>query len=63
MSLIALFSSACTTVQPWERANLAKNEMAINSDPMQAAFSQHVYTSKESTSGSSSGAGGGCGCN
>ncbi len=61
--LITLLSTACTTVQPWERGNLAKSEMALNSDPMQGAFNQHVYTSKESSSGSSSGAGGGCGCN
>lgn len=61
--LMVLFSSACTTVQPWERGNLAKSEMSLDSDPMQSGFSNHVYTSKESSSGSSSGAGGGCGCN
>ncbi len=60
---MVMCSSACTTVQPWERGNLAKNEMALDSDPMQSSFANHVYNSKESSSGSSKGAGGGCGCN
>lgn len=57
------FLSACTTVKPWERGNLAKTQMAINPDPAQATMRNHIYGSREAASGSSSGAGGGgCGC-
>ncbi|MFT5162892.1 MAG: hypothetical protein ACI9FJ_001472 [Alteromonadaceae bacterium] len=59
--LIAL--TGCATVQPWERAKLAKAQMQWESDKMQSAFDRHVYFSKEASSGGDSTAGGGCGCN
>ena len=62
--LFALMLSGCvTTVEPWERGNLAKAEMQFEPDAMQAGFRRHVYTSKEASSGGTSTAGGGCGCN
>jgi len=64
ISLIAL-TSACSSlgVQPWERDLLAKDEMALNSSPIDASLDDHIYFSKESSSGGRSFAGGGCGCN
>jgi Domain of unknown function (DUF4266) len=53
----------CETVQPWQKGNLAKPEMAFNSDPLQTRFEEHTYFSKEGASGGSSVGGGGCGCN
>ena len=50
-------------VEPWERDLLATPEMAINSSPMDQAIDEHVYFSKEASSGGKSFAGGGCGCN
>lgn len=50
-------------VQPWERGNLAKRQMALDVDALDARFSQHIYSSKESTSGGYGVGGGGCGCN
>lgn len=50
-------------VQPWERDLLAKDEMALNSDPVEMGLDDHIYFSKEATSGGRSFAGGGCGCN
>lgn len=50
-------------VQPWEKGNLAKPEMAFDSDPLETRFSEHIYFSKEAASGGSSVGGGGCGCN
>ncbi len=53
----------CGTVQPWQKGNLAKSEMAFDPDPLQARFADHTYFSKEAASGGMSVGGGGCGCN
>ena len=50
-------------VQPWQRDLLAAPGMEIDSDPMETALNEHVYFSKEATSGGLGSAGGGCGCN
>ena len=62
LGLIALLSG-CANVQPWERGNLAKPEMAFDSNPGAAALLQHTYSSKEAASGGYGVGGGGCGCN
>ncbi len=50
-------------VEPWERDLLAKPAMALNPDAIQSAYDDHIYFSKEASSGGRSFAGGGCGCN
>jgi len=57
--------SGCSSmgVEPWDRDLLAKPEMAINSSPLDQAIDDHIYFSKEASSGGRSFAGGGCGCN
>ncbi|MEO7256235.1 MAG: DUF4266 domain-containing protein [Casimicrobium sp.] len=61
---IALFAGcAIQPPQPWEKANLAKKEMTMDADPLDQAFTQHIYFSKESASGGYGVGGGGCGCN
>lgn len=57
--------SACSSlgVEPWERELLAKDSMALTSSPIDAALDDHIYFSKEATSGGRSFGGGGCGCN
>lgn len=50
-------------VKPWERDVLAQPEMALISDPVEAALDDHVYFSKEGSSGGRGFGGGGCGCN
>lgn len=52
-----------TGVQPWERDLLAAPGMEIDPDPVETALNEHVYFSKEATSGGIGSAGGGCGCN
>ncbi len=52
-----------TTVKPWQKGNLAKPEMAFDSDPLEVRFADHTYFSKEGASGGSGVGGGGCGCN
>lgn len=57
--------SACTSmgVEPWDRDILAKDEMQLISDPIEAALDDHIYFSKEASSGGRGFGGGGCGCN
>ena len=52
-----------TGVQPWERDLLAAPGMEIDPDPIETALNEHVYFSREATSGGIGSAGGGCGCN
>lgn len=62
--LISLGSGcAIQKVQPWERGDLARPEMAWEPDPLNAAYRSHVYFSKEASSGGATAGGGGCGCN
>ena len=46
-----------------QRRNLAKPGMAMDADPLDQRFMQHIYTSKENSTGGSGVGGGGCGCN
>ena len=55
--------SGCAAVKPWQRDLLAKPQMALDPDPMQTAFDEHIYFSKEASSGGRGFGGGGCGCN
>jgi len=50
-------------VEPWERDVLAKEEMQLTTDPVEAALDDHIYFSKEASSGGRGFGGGGCGCN
>ncbi len=58
--------SACAgldPVQPWEKGNLAKPSMTFEGDPLETKYVEHIYASKESSSGGMGVGGGGCGCN
>lgn len=63
--LITAGVSGCSSlgVKPWQRDVLAREEMQPDSDPLDAAIDDHLYFSKEASSGGRSFAGGGCGCN
>lgn len=61
--LIQLAGCATLGVQPWERDLLAKDEMALDAQGVDLALDDHIYFSKEATSGGRAFAGGGCGCN
>jgi hypothetical protein len=50
-------------VQPWERDVLARPEMSLDANPLDAAIDDHIYFSKEASSGGRGFGGGGCGCN
>jgi len=64
--LLALFSlTACANygVEPWQRDVLAKPQMALDSSPLTSSLDDHIYFSKEASSGGRGFGGGGCGCN
>jgi len=61
--IILITGCSSMGVEPWERNNLAKPEMALDSDPLTSALDDHIYFSKEASSGGRSFGGGGCGCN
>ena len=62
---ILLVSAGCSSmgVEAWDRDILAKEEMQLTTDPLEAAVDDHIYFSKEASSGGRGFGGGGCGCN
>lgn len=60
---ISMLMLSCSSVSPWERGILAKPEMAWEPDPLIGQLQDHVYFSKEGSSGGYGAGGGGCGCN
>jgi len=58
-----LILNACSQVRPWERGYLSKKEMSWDSDILESALNDHIFFSKEASSGGNNAAGGGCGCN
>jgi len=61
--LLAL--SGCSTLgaKPWQRAALSRPDMQVDADAVQAGLDDHIYFSKEASSGGRGFGGGGCGCN
>ncbi|HPG24759.1 MAG: DUF4266 domain-containing protein [Spirochaetaceae bacterium] len=60
---VALASTGCVRVKPWERDLLARRDMAFEPDALEAKRESHIYFSKEASMPGGSGGGGGCGCN
>ena len=70
--LISLLMSACSTlknmnvsedVKPWEKDILAQQSMQFPQDKMFSYSDEHIFFSKEASTGGSGVGGGGCGCN
>jgi len=57
--------SACSLpgVKPWERGTLAEPEMQFGNAAVDDVIDDHMYFSKEASSGGRGFGGGGCGCN
>ena len=62
-ALLAIAGCSSMGVEAWDRDSLAKDEMQLTSDPVEAALDDHIYFSKEASSGGRGFGGGGCGCN
>lgn len=60
---LPLHGCASLGVEPWERDVLAREDMQLGSEPLDAAIDDHIYFSKEASSGGRGFGGGGCGCN
>ena len=69
LAAVTLMGTGCSSmsewgqVSAWEKGNLAKAKMTFEGDPIDQRFVQHIYTSKENSSGGYGVGGGGCGCN
>ncbi len=70
--LTCLLTSACSTlnnmsvgedVKPWEKDVLAQQAMQFPQDKMFSFSDEHIFFSKEASTGGSGVGGGGCGCN
>lgn len=62
---IATLLGGCSSmgVEPWERDLLAKDSMQLVPDYFDNFYDEHIYFSKEASSGGQGVGGGGCGCN
>lgn len=60
---VAVPGCASMGVQPWERDLLAEPGMEVDADVIITALDEHIYFSKEASTGGLGTAGGGCGCN
>lgn len=59
----ASLAGCASNVQPWEKRQLARPEMAFDPDPIEARFDRHIRQSREGAFGGYGVGGGGCGCN
>jgi hypothetical protein len=61
----ALALAGCSTLgaKPWQRGLLARDDMRLDGEAVDNALDEHVYFSKEASSGGRGFGGGGCGCN
>lgn len=50
-------------VKPWERDILARPGMTPGDDVITSSLDEHIYFSKEASTGGLGSGGGGCGCN
>lgn len=50
-------------VKPWQRGELAKEDMQLVDDGLMNYADEHIYFSKEAATGGKGVGGGGCGCN
>ena len=63
LACAALAGCSSLGVKPWEREVLARDDMQLDSSPLDTSLDDHIYFSKEGTSGGRGFGGGGCGCN
>ena len=58
-------ASGCSSIgpKPWQRDLLSRQDMQLSGSSLDDAIDEHLYFSKEASSGGRSFGGGGCGCN
>lgn len=65
LGLLMLTLGGCSSlgVEPWQKQQFAREDMALNHEKLDLSLDDHIYFSKEGSSGGRAFAGGGCGCN
>jgi hypothetical protein len=64
LGLLPFFASACSLgTEAWERDLHAEAEMEMEYNAIDLGLDEHIYFSKEASSGGQGFGGGGCGCN
>jgi hypothetical protein len=65
IAALAALSTSCATfgVRAWQRDILARADMQPDHNAIDRALDDHIYFSKEASSGGHGFGGGGCGCN
>jgi len=64
ISLAPLILGACSLgTEAWDRDLHAQAEMTMEYDSVDLSLDEHIYFSKEASSGGQGFGGGGCGCN
>jgi hypothetical protein len=63
LTLAATGGCAAMKVQPWDRDLLSQKAMSFNPAPLHSEIDEHIYFSKEGSTGGMGVGGGGCGCN
>ena len=65
MAALTLLAAGCSTepLKPWDRDLLAEQKMQLVPSPIDNFLDEHIYFSKEASSGGQGVGGGGCGCN
>jgi Domain of unknown function (DUF4266) len=64
-AVLGMSLGGCTSFgpKPWEKDLMARREMQVDPYPLVTAAEEHIYFSREASSGGRGFAGGGCGCN
>jgi hypothetical protein len=63
LALVLAATAGCANVAPYQRAQLARADMAFDASPGNARALEKTFGAKEASSGGASVGGGGCGCN
>ncbi len=63
VACVVASSVGCMRVKPWQRADLAREDMQFDPDGQRTALQSHIQFSKEASMPGTSAGGGGCGCN
>ena len=63
LCVASLQGCSLAPVQAWDKQDLARPEMAIDPDRLDAAHTDHIHFSREGAAGGWRIGGGGCGCN
>ncbi|MFM8609763.1 MAG: DUF4266 domain-containing protein [Burkholderiaceae bacterium] len=60
---LGLTGCSIAPVQAWQKEQLAHPQMGFDTDRLDTRYSEHIYFSREGSSGGACIGGGGCGCN